>query len=84
LILRIDAQLSPDLAPCIEENFGVTARPIRDLGLLGAKDKEIFEAARDEGAVVPTKDRDFVILSSASVSRRTSSGSRPATLPTRD
>jgi len=62
LILWIDAQLSPDLAPWIEENFGVTARPIRDLGLLGAKDKEIFEAARDEGAVVVTKDRDFVTL----------------------
>lgn len=30
MILWIDAQISPDLAPWIEENFGVTARPIRD------------------------------------------------------
>ena len=31
MILWIDAQLSPALASWIEENFGVTARPIRDL-----------------------------------------------------
>jgi len=46
LILWIDAQLSPNLAPWIEEAFEVTVRPIRDLGLLGATDREIFEAAR--------------------------------------
>ena len=40
----------------------MTARPIRDLGLVGAKDKKIFEAARDERAIVLTKDRDFVNL----------------------
>jgi len=62
LILRIDAQLSPILAAWIEQTFGVTARPIRDLGLQVAKDKEIFEAARKEGAIVLTKDRDFVSL----------------------
>ncbi len=40
----------------------MTARPIGELGLLVAKDKEIFEAARKEGAIVLTKDRDFVNL----------------------
>lgn len=36
--------------------------PIRDLGLRDAKDKDIFEAARQEKAVVMTKDSDFVLL----------------------
>jgi predicted nuclease of predicted toxin-antitoxin system len=62
LILWIDAQLSPILGPWIEKTFGVSARSVRDLGLLAANDKVIFEAARDAGAVVVTKDRDFVNL----------------------
>jgi predicted nuclease of predicted toxin-antitoxin system len=62
LILWIDAQISPSLAPWIEESFGVSARPVRDLGLLHASDQQIFSAARDEGATVLTKDRDFVHL----------------------
>ena len=35
---------------------------IRDLGLRDAKDQQIFEAARQEKAVVMTKDSDFVLL----------------------
>ena len=35
---------------------------VRDLGLRDAKDLSIFLAARDAGAVVMTKDRDFVDL----------------------
>ena len=42
--------------------FGVEARPVRDLGLCDAKDREIFLAAREADAVVLTKDRDFVLL----------------------
>ena len=60
--LWIDAQLSPKLAPWLDEQFAVEASPIRRLGLLDAADDTIFDAARNEGAVVVTKDRDFVEL----------------------
>ncbi len=40
----------------------MSAVAIRDLGLRDAEDKEIFEAARQEKAVVMTKDSDFVLL----------------------
>jgi predicted nuclease of predicted toxin-antitoxin system len=62
LIIWIDAQLAPDLAPWITEAFGVQARPVRDLGLLQAKDREIYQAAREAGAVIMTKDSDFLQL----------------------
>ena len=52
----IDAQLSPALAPWIEDTFGVRARSVSRLGLRDATDDEIFEAAR---AAVVTKDADF-------------------------
>ncbi len=35
---------------------------MRDLGLRDAKDTEIFQAARQAGAVVMTKDSDFAML----------------------
>lgn len=63
MIFWLDAQLSPKLAKWLEENFGVEAHPVRVLGLRNAKDTEIFAAARQAGAVVITKDRDFVQLS---------------------
>jgi predicted nuclease of predicted toxin-antitoxin system len=62
LILWIDAQLSPYLAKWISSEFGVEARPVRDLGLRNARDREIFIAAREAGATVMTKDSDFVLL----------------------
>ena len=40
----------------------MSAVAIRDLGLRDAEDKQIFEAARQEKAVVMTKDSDFVLL----------------------
>lgn len=58
----IDAQMSPAIATWISSNYAVTAVAIRDLGLRDAEDKEIFEAARQEKAVVMTKDSDFVLL----------------------
>ena len=58
----VDAQMSPAIATWISSNYAVIAVAIRDLGLRDAKDKEIFEAARQEKAVVMTKDRDFVLL----------------------
>ena len=62
MILWIDAQLSPALARWINETFGVAASAVRDLGLREAKDLVIFHAAREAGAVVMSKDSDFVLL----------------------
>ena len=62
MILWIDAQLSPALARLIRETFGVAAHAVRDLGLREAKDVVIFHAAREAGAVVMSKDSDFVVL----------------------
>jgi predicted nuclease of predicted toxin-antitoxin system len=59
LTIWIDAQLSPDLARWITEQFRVEAQAVRDVHLRDAKDREIFEAARRAGAVVMTKDADF-------------------------
>ena len=58
----VDAQMSPAIATWISSNYAVSAVAIRDLGLRDAEDKEIFEAARQEKAVVMTKDSDFVLL----------------------
>ena len=60
--LWIDAQLSPRLAHWLNEHFAVDASPVRLLGLHDATDEAIFDAARNERAVVMTKDRDFVQL----------------------
>jgi predicted nuclease of predicted toxin-antitoxin system len=58
----VDAQLSPQIAAWICREFNVEAIPVRDLGLREAEDEAIFEAARNVGAVVLTKDRDFSLL----------------------
>ncbi len=44
----------------IEGNFPLAAQPLRDIGLRDAEDDEIFAAARATGAIVLTKDSDFV------------------------
>lgn len=62
MIIWIDAQLSPYLARWLTSEFDVEAKPVRELGLRDAKDHEIFLAAREMGAVVLTKDSDFVLL----------------------
>jgi predicted nuclease of predicted toxin-antitoxin system len=54
--------MSPAIAAWISSNYAVSAVAIRDLGLRDADDKEIFHAARQEKAVVMTKDSDFVLL----------------------
>lgn len=58
----IDAQLPPALARYLTASFGVKAAAIRDLGLRDARDQPIFDAARDSGATLITKDSDFVEL----------------------
>jgi predicted nuclease of predicted toxin-antitoxin system len=62
VIIWIDAQLSPRVARWIEETFEVGYHHVRDIGLRKAEDPEIFRQARDAGAVVMTKDEDFVHL----------------------
>jgi predicted nuclease of predicted toxin-antitoxin system len=62
MIIWLDAQLSPALAPWIQANFGVEARALRDVGLRDSTDREIFRAAQLAGAIVMTKDSDFVTL----------------------
>ena len=62
MIIWIDAQLSPALAPWLKEHFGVTVFSARYLNLVHAKDPHIFNAAREANAVVLTKDSDFVLL----------------------
>jgi predicted nuclease of predicted toxin-antitoxin system len=62
MVIWIDAQLSPAIAPWLAENFSISALALRDLGLRDAADRAIFAAARSAAAVVMTKDSDFVKL----------------------
>jgi predicted nuclease of predicted toxin-antitoxin system len=58
----VDAQLPPQLARWLADNFAVEAAAVRDVGLRDAHDQEIFQRARSINAVVVTKDSDFVEL----------------------
>lgn len=60
--LWIDAQFSPTIANWLSKSKGITALPVRDLGMQQASDRGIFLAAREANAVVMTKDRDFLRL----------------------
>lgn len=62
MTLWFDAHLSPRIARWLADRFGVQARPVRELQLRNAEDEQIFFAARNAGAVVITKDSDFVDL----------------------
>jgi predicted nuclease of predicted toxin-antitoxin system len=63
VILWLDAQLSPVLAAWIKARWpDLHTVPVRELGLRDAEDREIFAQARSAGAVVMTKDRDFLHL----------------------
>ena len=62
MIIWIDAQLSPALAPWIKATFGIESHAVREFGLHRAKDPPIYQAARDAEAVVMTKDSDFLVL----------------------
>ena len=63
MILWLDAQLSPALASWITAQFApIQAVPVRELALRDADDRVIFAQARSAGAVVMTKDRDFLHL----------------------
>jgi predicted nuclease of predicted toxin-antitoxin system len=62
VVVWVDAQISPALAGWMRSAFGVDAHAVRDLGLREAEDPAIFAAARAAGAVVLTKDSDFLDL----------------------
>jgi predicted nuclease of predicted toxin-antitoxin system len=62
VILWIDAQLSPAIAPWLTARFGVEAYSAQHLGHRDSTDARIFRAAREAGAVVMTKDSDFLRL----------------------
>jgi len=58
----IDANLPPSIALWMTEELKVDASSAERLGLLTASDNEIFENAREQDAVIVTKDADFVEL----------------------
>jgi predicted nuclease of predicted toxin-antitoxin system len=60
--LWIDAQLSPALGRWIQETFHIEAQAAHELGLRNATDPVIFQAAREAGVVVMSKDEDFRLL----------------------
>ena len=62
MIVWVDAQLSPAIAPWIAERFHIEAYALRDLGLRDARDHAIYFAARRANAIILTKDVDFVHL----------------------
>jgi len=58
----IDAQLSPALTRWLSGQFGVKVLHVSELNLVSASDPSIFDLARRAGAIILTKDRDFVEL----------------------
>jgi predicted nuclease of predicted toxin-antitoxin system len=63
MIIWIDAHLSPSLAAWINRTYtSIEAKSVSSLGLQRADDKSIFEAARKAGAVIMSKDPDFLKL----------------------
>ena len=62
MTLWLDAHLSPRIARWLTDTFAVAAAPVRDLSVRESEDDQIFFAARKAGAVVITKDIDFVNL----------------------
>ena len=59
-MIWLDAHLPPALVAWLTLEMGQPAAHLRTLGLRHAKDREIFSAARKEGAILMTKDADFV------------------------
>lgn len=57
--LWLDAQLSPEMASWIETHLAIETVPVRNVGLRDASDVQIFEAAKQAGVVLITKDSDF-------------------------
>jgi predicted nuclease of predicted toxin-antitoxin system len=63
MVIWIDAQLSPSLALWINQNYDdISACSLRSLGLRDVGDRLIFQKAKDEKAVIMSKDTDFIKL----------------------
>ena len=60
--LWIDAHFAPAIAAWMQQMFAIQAVALRDIGLRDADDDVIFTAAKNAGAVVMTKDADFLPL----------------------
>lgn len=60
--LWIDQHLSHYLVGWLRTRYDIEVEHLRELDLHEAEDEPVFEAARDAGVVVMTKDRDFVNL----------------------
>lgn len=61
MTICVDVQLSPTIAKWINENFKhIQASSVRSLGLRDASDPEIFRRAKEENAIIMTKDSDFL------------------------
>lgn len=58
----VDAQVSPGLAGWLSDALGVPSHAVRDLGLRDADDVVIFARAREQSAIILTKDADFAVL----------------------
>jgi predicted nuclease of predicted toxin-antitoxin system len=58
----VDAQLSPAIAQWIAGDLCMPAVAVRDLGLRDADDGIIFARAREQTAIILTKDADFALL----------------------
>ncbi len=62
MIVWIDAQFPPALAPWISERFGIPATHVGALDLLFASDEFLFHSAEKAGAIVITRDYAFAQL----------------------
>ncbi len=62
MIFWLDAQIAPGLAGWLEETFGVTAMPVRDVRLRDAEDDHLFFSARQVANVLITKESGFIHL----------------------
>jgi predicted nuclease of predicted toxin-antitoxin system len=61
MIIWINAHLSPSLAAWINRTYpAIQAKSLSSLNLQRADDRTIFELARKEGAVIMSKDADFL------------------------
>lgn len=54
MLVWVDAQVAPSLAPWLSLALSIDARAVRDLGLRDAEDSVIFTAAHRAEAVVLT------------------------------
>ncbi|WP_366526730.1 DUF5615 family PIN-like protein [Ferrimicrobium sp.] len=64
MLFVVDAQLPPAHARWIKSH-GYDAQHLIDLGVLEARDQEIWALSRDQGSASVTKDGDFAMLSVA-------------------